>query len=239
MAGLSWQDAIDIIHPYVVKISTPLGFGTGFLFAHSADNSIVAVASAAHVLSHAHEWQQPIRLYHPSSKKDVFLKEEDRAIVLDSDLDTAAVVFTKPPFPLPDSLLALAPQGKRLRQGVNLGWVGFPGFAAHELCFFTGHISAYLESREIYLVDGVVINGVSGGPAFIAEKAGGITLAGVITAYIPNRANGEPLPGLCMVSDVSQLQIVVETFKSLDEAKEQETPPAPGSNPPVDPAPGA
>jgi hypothetical protein len=231
MAELSWQDAVDLIHPYIIKISTPIGSGTGFLFAYSADKSMRAVATATHLVKHAHEWQQPIRLLHHLSGEEEFLKEEDRAILLDSRLDTAAILFSQSAIQFPETIPRLATRGKRLRQGVNLAWVGFPAVSPQTLCFFSGHTSAYLEEQGVYLVDGVVINGVSGGPAFVTDGEGGIILAGVITAYIPNRATGEPLPGLCMVSDVSQLQMVVVAINTLDEAKEQETPPSMSSSP--------
>ena len=78
-----------------------------------------------------------------------------------------------------------------------------------------------MEAEEAYLVDGVAINGVSGGPAFIPEKM----LIGVVAAYIPNRATGEPLPGLAVVRGVGQFHEVAESFRSLDEAKAQETQP--------------
>jgi len=217
-----WHEAVDLITPYIVKISSPIGSGTGFLFAYSGNRATCGIATAGHVVNHPHQWHQPIRMRHFLSGEEVFLKEEDRAIVLDAELDTAAIVLPKPAMPLPEDLIALAPEGMYLKQGVELGWVGFPVVSPQNLCFFSGRISAYLNEDEVYLVDGVAINGVSGGPAFTLNASGGITLAGVISAYVPNRATGEPLPGVCMVTDVSQLQVVVATFKSFDEAKEQE-----------------
>jgi hypothetical protein len=68
-------------------------------------------------------------------------------------------------------------------------------------------------------VDGVAINGVSGGPAFIREKM----LVGVVAAYIPNRATGEPFPGLAVVRGVEQFHELAESFRSIDEAKAEET----------------
>ena len=38
MAELSWQEAIEIIEPHVVKIDTPRGSGTGFLCAYTKVN---------------------------------------------------------------------------------------------------------------------------------------------------------------------------------------------------------
>jgi hypothetical protein len=223
MTELSWHEAVELIEPYVVKISTPIGSGSGFLFAQSSKSEICAVATAAHVVNHSHLWQQPIRILHYSTGKIAFLKEEDRAIILDNRLDTAAIVFQTGILPFPTKLLPLAPEGKYLKRGVNLGWVGYPAVSPDDLCFFNGCVSVYLEQEEAYLVDGVAINGVSGGPAFELSATGGITLAGVISAYIPNRATSETLPGLSMASDVAQLQGIVSALVSFDEAKQKES----------------
>ena len=42
--------------------------------------------------------------------------------------------------------------------GSEIGWLGFPSVAPHDLCFFSGNISARQEYRKAYLVDGVAIN---------------------------------------------------------------------------------
>jgi hypothetical protein len=34
MAGMTWSEAVEVIEPHVVRISTPQGSGTGFLIAH-------------------------------------------------------------------------------------------------------------------------------------------------------------------------------------------------------------
>jgi hypothetical protein len=44
--------------------------------------------------------------------------------------------------------------------------------------------------------------------------------------YKPNRATGETLPGLSVIRDVSHLRDAVKAFDSLEEAKEQESPPS-------------
>jgi len=225
MSDIPWQHAVRLVEPYIVRISTPSGSGTGFLFAFFADKSSCAVATAAHVVAHAHSWQQPIRVQHHSSATEVFLKAEDRAIILDESLDTAAIVFDIGEVPVPDSLIDLTETGKYYRQGVELGWLGYPALSPKNLCFFLGTISAFLQKEEIYLVDGVAINGVSGGPAFLTDSSGKLALVGVVSAYVPNRATGESLPGLLMVSDVSQLQKVIATLASMEDAQKKQLPP--------------
>ncbi len=47
---------------------------------------------------------------------------------------------------------------------------------------------------------------------------------GVVSAYVPNRATGDVLPGLSVVRDVSQFHELAPTFASLDQAREAEPP---------------
>jgi hypothetical protein len=93
-------------------------------------------------------------------------------------------------------------------------------------------VSCWLSGQGAYLVDGVAINGVSGGPAFhvtgVEEMP--VLIMGVVSAYVPNRATGETLPGLSVVRDVAQFHELAPTFASLDQAKSAESPPGP---PPV------
>jgi len=108
-----------------------------------------------------------------------------------------------------------------LKVGNEVGWLGYPAIAgSSQLCFFGGKISAFMGDQQAYLVDGVAINGVSGGPAFYngGEK---VVLMGVLSAYIPNRSTGEALPGLAVARDVSHFHDRLKHFKSLEEAKEE------------------
>jgi hypothetical protein len=59
-----------------------------------------------------------------------------------------------------------------------------------------------------YLIDGVAINGVGGGPVFAALKNDQPQLLGTISAYMPNRMRGDALPGLhpdCIHSERNSL----------------------------------
>ena len=71
-------------------------------------------------------------------------------------------------------------------------------------CFFYGHISAYVEEEELYLVDGVAINGVSGGPVFVIEESGPIII-GLVTEYRPNFSMGQSLPGMSIMRSINPL----------------------------------
>jgi len=144
LADMPWYEAVDRIRPYVVRISTPSGSGTGFVLWTSKTLPLCAVATAAHVIDHAHYWEEPLRLDHVASGKSVLVRDPERAFLLDHDRDTAAIFFKRGEEPLPTDPLPLAPVGKQLRVGSEIGWLGFPAIPAADLCFLGGRISAWL-----------------------------------------------------------------------------------------------
>jgi hypothetical protein len=228
MTAIQWSDAVDIIQPHVVRISTPGASGTGFLISNGKNNDIAGVATAAHVVNHAHYWEEPIRIDHVA--KSVVVRHQERAIFLDLNRDTAAILFHRADMPLPAAPLPLAPKGMFLKVANQIGWLGFPAIPFASLCFFTGNISAWVDHQGAYLVDGVAINGVSGGPAFFIAPGAAepVVVMGVVSAYMANRATGEVLPGLSVVRDVTQFHDLAPTFASLDQAREA----APAAQPP-------
>lgn len=238
---MDWDKAIEDLCPHIVRITTPDGSGTGFLVSHSANTDVVAIATAAHVVDRAHYWEQPIRIEHTTSGTSTLLRQDNRAIFLEEERDTAAIVFAKGDLKIPAKAFGLAPEGKTLKIGIEIGWLGYPAVYQQELCFFSGRVSRFAKRFNGYLVDGVAINGVSGGPAFW-NGGNRITLIGVVSAYLVNRATGETLPGLSLVRNVDQFLGLSKLFKSVDEAKKKEAkptappPPAPQepSNPTVE-----
>lgn len=226
---MEWHEAIVLLRPHIFNISTPNGTGTGWLVSLSKVSSMCAIATAAHVVDYAHYWELPIRLRHAESGKSILLRPQDRAINIESNLDTAALIFDKDDLPLPDETLPLIQQEYYIKPGVEIGWLGYPAIYQGDICFFSGRVSSYTESAKRYLVDGVAINGVSGGPVFRCI-ASGPELIGVVSAYIANRATGETLPGVAVVQDVIQFHDVAERFRTVDEAKINESPP--GEAPP-------
>lgn len=89
------------------------------------------------------------------------------------------------------------------------------------MCFFSGCISARNEDKKYYLIDGVSINGVSGGPVLYTTRTEGIEIIGIISSYMANRATGTTLPGLLIARDVSYLHNIVKLIKSLDDARKK------------------
>lgn len=71
------------------------------------------------------------------------------------------------------------------------------------------------------MINGVAINGVSGGPVMYFTEVEGVQVVGSISAYISNSDTGETLPGLAIARDVSYLHDMISKIKSLDEASKQ------------------
>lgn len=218
-----WRQGVEIIKSHVVKIMTPRGSGTGFLCAYAEDRKFCGIATAAHVISQSHLWEEPIRIQHYTSGEIKLLREPDRVVWLDFKLDTAVILFVKEKLPLPEDILPFISEKKHLKVGEEIGWVGFPAVSSQNLCFFSGRNSFWLDDSRSYLVDGVAINGVSGGPAFYTTTKG-IKVIGSVSAYLPNRVG--VTPGLAMISDVDQFLDVIKTIKDWDEAKKKETSPS-------------
>jgi len=236
MDKMPWHAAFQKVESHVVKIITPQGAGTGFLTASTSQKEMVGIATAAHVVDFAHYWKQPLRIEHFKSGETVFLNHQDRYIAIDYNRDIASIVIPGDKLPLPDGLLPLIPQDKRVKVGVELGWMGFPAIAPNNLCFFTGVTSCWVEKEGFYFVDGVAINGVSGGPTLYIENDIDLHIIGIVSAYIPNRATGAVLPGLCVVRDVMPLYRTINDFKSFEEAKKKEITPEEPPPPPPTPA---
>lgn len=223
-AKMEWYEAIDQVVPHVFRISTPDASGSGWLVSRSQINDLCVLATAAHVIDSAHFWEKPIRITHHQSGGTLLLRSDHRAVVIESDKDTAAIVFNSRGLEVPKNHPPLFRRDHHLRPGNEIGWLGYPAVQGADLCFFEGHISAYLDAESSYLVDGVAINGVSGGPAF--WRAGdAIEMIGLVSAYIPNRATGIVLPGVALIRDINQYHDYADRVRSLDEAQAQQSTP--------------
>ena len=215
---MNWDQVVKKFAPHVLKIETPSGHGTGFLFLYNDTNTWCGIATAEHVVAHADDWQQPIKIHHPHSGKTIFLKQDERVIYRDLKTDSAVILFFKGDLQLPESPVALLPMGNLIDIGAEVGWLGFPSIAPYNLCFFSGNISAHQEYRNAYLIDGVAINGVSGGPVLHLTGTDGVQIVGTVSAYSANRATGEALPGLAIAQDVSHFHDIANRVHSIDEA---------------------
>ena len=218
---MSWNEVVDRVTPCIVRIETPLGHGTGFLCLYTGDRTLCAIATAHHVVEHADQWQQPIRINHYASGTTVFLKESERVIWVDQNKDSAVILISAGQLSLPEEPIPLLPIERRLPIGAEVGWLGYPAIAQYTLCFFSGNVSAWQEWRNAYLIDGVAINGVSGGPVIYSTPTDGVQIVGCISAYRANRATGEALPGLSIAQDISHFQESATRIRTFDEASRQ------------------
>lgn len=216
-----WFQLIDTLTPSIVKIETPQGHGTGFLCKYNENKTLIAIATAHHVIEDADKWQQPIRIHNITAGSTVVLQEADRVIWSEPSKDSAAILIFLPAkmaaLKLPKEPIPFLDVGKHLKVGVEVAWLGYPGIGPDTLCFFSGKISAWQPAISAYLIDGVAINGVSGGPVF-CRRADDIFVIGAITAYKPNRLIGGTLPGLSVAQDVSHFHKIVTSIKNRDEA---------------------
>lgn len=218
---MNWHQKVEKVTPHIVKIETQYSYGTGFLTLYNEDQTICGVATALHVVDQANEWQQPIRLRHYSSGKTLLLKEpNNRFIFRNPETDSAVICFDRElEFPLPENPIPLLQSDFFIKIGVEVGWLGFPNVAPENLCFFSGNISARPKDTKAYLIDGVAIHGVSGGPVLHATDidTDGVQIVGTVSEYWANRATGETLPGLLIAQDVSHLHDTARTIQSIEE----------------------
>lgn len=215
---MNWDKAIKAVGPHVVRIETPNNYGTGFLSFYNHDKTWCGIATAGHVVSHADDWQQPIRIRNISNGTVKFLKSEDRVIFIDKTTDSAVVLFIKGDLQLPESAIALTPVDEPCGVGADIGWLGYPNIEPDVLCFFAGTVSAWQPAKKSYFIDGVAINGVSGGPVFHGDSSENIRIIGSVSAYHPNFQTGAALPGLARAQDVSQFHSAAAHVRSIDEA---------------------
>lgn len=219
----------------MVRIETPRGFGTGFICFTSGEGQWCGVATAHHVIAAAHEWREPIQLHQPG-QTPVFLNYSDRYVFNDPVRDSSIVLVKAEHLAVPTELIPLRPIADRLPFGAEVGWLGFPAVTSI-MCFFKGCISAFQQASHSYLIDGVAINGVSGGPVLFLDEIAGLQIVGAVTAYIPNRASGEALPGLAQAQDVSHFHDVDSVIKAIDAKVAAENTSTPREEPPHLPAP--
>lgn len=190
---------------------------------HNASHGLCGIATAFHVIDHADEWQQPIKLFHYHSKKNLYLKEADRAIFSNADTDSAIMLIKSihREFSFPEECIPFHSTEKPLNIGSVVGWLGFPYLEHDTLCFFSGNVSACKESS--YLIDGVAIHGVSGGPVFCIS-GNDIRIIGTVSAYRADIVRGETSPGLMYANDVSYFHSQIHNIETMEEAKQKVKP---------------
>ena len=203
---MDWNRLIEKIATQVVMIEGDCGSrGTGFLL--GGGKALRTIATARHVFEAIK--RKPATIWHTPSGKGIpvgggpglrdFLVAKPG-----SDLDVALLFLPAPELPQPT--VPILEPGNNVQVGTEVGWLGYPGLT-ETLCFFSGRISAVLSGQASYLIDGIAIPGVSGGPVF-CETSRGLRLVGSISAYTYEVRKTGPstehsLPGLAVANDVS------------------------------------
>ena len=201
MINNDWFTAVAEMKKSVVKIETPTCSGTGFAIPPPpGKEGWGCIMTAWHVIGHACSWKEPIRIIHSLSNTTVELQASEIAINPAQGRDQGYILFDHAK--LPNLLSARLKEGSLtwFNDGVEIGWLGYPRLYPNKACFFHGYVSSYDENIEAYIVDGVAINGVSGGPVF--EISTGLpVVVGLVTDYQPN----QNLPGISIVRSVNPL----------------------------------
>jgi hypothetical protein len=215
---MHWSDAVNRTLANIVKIDTPTGHGTGFLCFYNEGKTICAIATAGHVVHHADKWMEPIRVYNHDCSQSILLTAKERQVTMGNMSDSALILFTKDRGELfQEDPIPLLNEEFALRVGTEVGWLGFPTLEPDTPCFFSGNISARQDHKNAYLIDGVAINGVSGGPVLYIDDEDVLKIVGTVSAYRMNRTTGETLPGLLIAQDLSLFHGVMTRVRSVDE----------------------
>ena len=63
MSSTEWADAVEALIPFMFRIETPSGQGSGFSLTHTG-GGMIGIATALHVVEESFEWDGPIRVRH-------------------------------------------------------------------------------------------------------------------------------------------------------------------------------
>ena len=227
---MDWSNAVSKINPFVVKIHTQSQWGTGFVFWQNQE--LCCIATAAHVIKNANieGWEQPIYITQPDGNT-ARLNPVNRTIKanLNEDIngDSAAILIYKNCINLPPDCLPLWDFSREIPIGTEIGWLGYPRVVDNRItqpCFFSGTLSNNFTDLEQYAIDGVAINGVSGGPVFCKLGENPPSVIGTLSSYFPNRIQSdsglESLPGIAVSHSFSAFIPISEDLDRLDKASE-------------------
>ena len=156
----------------------------------------------------AHRWEEPLRVHHTALERSqcscILASKTGRTgrSSLHESLDVAVILIRRPNFgeaSFPQELVQCIPSGQAVHRGIEVGWLGYPYLVddGTRCCFFSGNISAFANGR--YFIDGVAIEGVSGGPAFYT-KDDEVYIIGCISEYKSANVEGDrpgPWPARC------------------------------------------
>jgi hypothetical protein len=223
---MDWSSVVSSISPFVVRIRTQYQYGTGFIFWQTKD--LCCIATANHVIEPANqpEWEQPIHITQPNGNTLCLYKEQRHIVPKLSEGDSAAILLHKTGLDLPPRCLPLWDSSTEIPIGTEVGWLGYPVLVDQTILqpsFFSGIISNVFPHLAQYAIDGVAINGVSGGPLFYKLDKMSPHVIGTISSYFTNRikieGGVEDRPGMALSHSFSAFKSVIENLKTLEDAK--------------------
>ena len=166
-------------------------------------------ATAWHVIEKLTRTNRPIKLVTADKSKAYEIMPDSYTIYREGpkEFDTGIIeVSSERALVFEKDLLPMLDFEELLPRGSEVAAVGFPGLADEEFCFFRGVISGYSKKPPAYLVDGVVLNGVSGGPAIDRQAR----IIGLVSSYLPNRVDrNTTLPGLTTLIPISSIRSLI------------------------------
>ena len=220
-----WHEIYQEVDPLVVKIQTQGGHGTGYLCFQ--DDDFLGFATAFHVVAKARLWMETIIIHYSKNAAEEYQQQYvfPQDYIIDNDNQDSAIILVR------RNLLGLSnielpefiPIKRRLKVGAEVGWIGFPAMASSSACFFCGNISAFHDYT--YLIDGVAISGVSGGPVFNRPSEGEkVRIVGTISAYAAGYTEeGDSLPGLSVAIHAASLASRIPQIKKMFDEERKNT----------------
>lgn len=221
---MNYEEAYKEMSNCILKIETPNCYGTGFI---CFDNeSFIGIATANHVVKFAHTEQYPIKITHYNSQKSLWILPGCYNTVNREEADSSFIFIGKHIINFSDIITeSIIPKFLNNEDNINIGcnacWLGFPNITPNTLCIFSGIISSKVNiSGNLYIIDGVSIHGVSGGPVVVLTD-NGYKVIGIVTGYQPNVVNeNNVLPGLMYSRDVSHFLNVLHEINSFEQINE-------------------
>lgn len=215
MPDVEWGDCLSKIQPLLVRIEIPDSYGSGFMVEkyQKEKRELLLIATAYHVVAHAVEWLEPIRITHVPTSSVFAFAPDQRVVYHDIGRDLALIEVDAKHFPFPAYHPLFTPAGSYVVPGHLIGWCGYPNIAPSTSCFFTGYISALYNDGGDYYVDGNAVHGVSGGPAFAALE-GDTKVIGLVTNHFANVQPGHTLPGLSVVRNINPIADSVRALRT-------------------------
>ncbi len=223
------QHTVECVTEITVKIDTNAGHGTGFVY--RVDDHAALIVTAAHVLADVKSGESSITLSNGRWLPSITLEKSEWKIIKDTTLERGDTIIlsVKPGIfaKLRKIGVEIGPSANIFEIGEEVGWAGFPTTHPDTLCFFSGHISACTgDPHSRYLVDGVAVPGVSGGPLFPLRFSGGntwIILIGAVSCfhrfYLPRYSNNkgeDAFPALMQAERLDQMGDFIAEFDRLN-----------------------